>query len=280
MQAKKHFTCRHNDRKTMDQSIHLSYCREHDEILLHHDGAVLIYQTVLSEPPPPSPRESSCQKSFSALLPLIVIAIISCIMVTTPTDPKENYHYLPPNDQPQLNATERLRHSFFSFQQENMRTVSNTLQFEDYNESLLAIVIDQLVTTANNVLPMPPPCLCHHHLNSNFSLGGVYAAVCIIPLARNIWQPLVNPSAMAMEELYTRTNQDIISRRVIREDKSRVFKTDDRWRYNTFGIHSIWPSLSLSYYAEPLKISTIIHDSTAHCMALSLQEIDYLIKPV
>ena len=130
--------------------------------------------------------------------------------------------------------------------------------------------------------PMPPPCLCHHHLNINYSLHGTYAAVCIIPLARNVWQPLINPKAMPMEELYGHTQSEIISRRTVREGHSRVFKTEERWRYDTFGMYSIWPALSLNiyYYSKPLQVSWIVHDSTAHCMALSIQEIEVLLKLV
>jgi hypothetical protein len=175
-----------------------------------------------------------------------------------------------------LNGTQMLRTEYFSFQQENMKVIASSLSYNQYDQSILGWIIQHLIKAANTSRH-PPACLCHHHLDPRYSINGTYAPVCIIPLARNHWQPLVNPREMSSTDLHDYNKNEIISRTALMEDSSWVFKPEKKWRYNTYGIHSSWPALSMAFYSHPLQVSWIVHDTTAHCMALSIDEIKQLL---
>lgn len=280
MEKPHHWACHGRDRKNRDQNIYLSYCREHDDILIQYEGTLILYQ---DHPPPPAPTPAPVQEVVSHSSPfqticqwivaLISILIVLPFLLNAPPS-------LPNNTTTTLSSTQArsswgLRTSYYSLQHENMRPMSASIQ-----TTTLHNIIDMIVGTLSHMDAPRPPCLCHHHLDHNASMyGGIYAPVCVIPLGQNYWQPIVNPKPMSMDELYQYHSDVVITRFQVDESHSFVLKPEKRYRYNTIGIYSQWPALNYApyYQHQPLRQNWIVYDELAQCMALAMDEIRVLL---
>ena len=248
------------------QPITMTYCKAHDEVLLHHRGEVIIYAASV----PPSP--STCQKYGTMLFWFLAISAISIYLALYPI-----LSLPPPPPVPKTAVVESpllhpaRRRAYFSFQHENMHSIMPTIHSPTYIQSSLYFIIEHLMAAKEATTP----CLCHHHLDESVSFNGIYAPVCIIPLTLgHVWQPIINPKSIPMSSVYNQFPNNIVSRVKIHEKDSLVFKPEIRWRHNTIGFHSMWPSAMVNH---TIQQTWIVHDTTAHCMALALEEIDYLL---
>jgi len=255
------------------QPITMTYCKAHDEVLLHHRGEVIIYTS------PSPPPVSKCQV-YGSLLAwfLIIISVASIYLAALLSPPLPS----PPLSAPPMTAatggesTSTLtpiphRTAYFSFQHENMHSIMSTLHAPAYMQSSLHFIIGRLMAAK----AADTPCLCHHHLHESLSFKGIYAPVCIIPLTLgHVWQPIINPKSIPMTSVYNQFPNNIVSRVKLHESHSLVFKPEMRWRHNTIGFNSMWPSATVNH---TIQQTWIVHDTTAHCMALALEEIEYLL---
>lgn len=245
--------------------ITLCYCKEHNQILISHARQIDIYMDYHELA---STRLPFCF-IFKFLL-VILATIFITIVVVTPSSPKSEQSLVGSKNE----ASNFLRDALFESHKSHINSIAQTFPFHQYDQSILGHVIKQLDQAVSHLQPSVP-CLCHHHLHVNYSLGSKYGSVCLVQLAPFRYQPLVNPQVIPLDILLQKIK--FTARSAIKET-SWILPNATRWRQNALGVKSIWPNYETNDATHHRQVETVFYDSAAHCMALALNEMETLRK--
>lgn len=258
------------------QHIQIAYCKEHEQILIQHQGEVTMYTTV-------SYVQSSSVWRFMVkfVVSMLIVSLLTLAIVdfsspppqalsSTTTTTKANILALPS----QMTALPLLRNDLFNLQVPGqLHLIATLFQYHQFDQSILSVVLQRLEYVIHMMGKDIPPCLCHHHLHQNYSIGSRYAPVCLIEMAPHRWQPLINPKPIPLEEVLQRIP---ISTRSAIKETSWILPNATRWRQNALGIKSIWPNYLSNDATHYWQVEHIVYDRVAHCMALALAEMETL----